>query len=201
MFIYREQMYHPLDRLDFFIIKAAEFQTLMTGREGRIQFCTTDMRVDPSELPSVGDNYTQPHYVLLMAVRLENELIPLKGDFRGTKSGGIETAIRAVTRASDPNWGNTSDAARVTLAFPRPFGRVFHSGHITRHQGRVSGNEYFRFNCVSRPATPTEMQELIDALTNRTFTDQLESTRRAWQSRVDHLSEIALNSVQDSSAK
>lgn len=201
MYIFREQMYYPLERLDFFIIKAAEFQTLMVGREGRIEFCTTDMRADPETLPSIGQNFTQPHYVLLLAARLENQMVPIKGDFRGTKSGGIETAIRAVTRAADPNWGRTSDAARVTLAFPRPFGRVFHSGHTSRHQGRTSGNEYFRFNCVSRPATPTEMQELIDALTNKTFADQLESTRRAWQSRVHHLAEIALKSDQQSSVK
>lgn len=187
-YLYHQQRYIPLASLDFFLLAGESFQTLMVGKEGQFKWASRDLE---EEGPMMGSNRPEPHYVCLLIVAAEGRWIPIKGDFRGTKSGGIEGAIRAVEAAATPEWASLSDAHRVSCAFPQAFGRVYHRCTTKYQVSKTSGNPYYRANCISNPATVTQMQELVDVLSDEEFIEQLNECRKNYDERIALLDGIA----------
>lgn len=190
-YLYHQQRYIPCDPLEFFLLAGECFQTLMVGKEGKFQWASRDMN---EEGPTAGSNRTEPHYVCSMIVRAEGRLIPIKGDFKGTKSGGVEGAIRAVEAAGTPEWLKLSDAHRITAAFPQAFGRVFHKCTTKMMVSKTSGNAYYRASVVSNPATLTQMQELIDALTDDDFRAGLDECHKNYLARIAFIDAVIARS-------
>lgn len=192
-YLYHQQRYIPLQSLDFFLLAGTSFQSLMVGKKGEFLWVSEDM----TEVgPTSGSNKPQPHYVCALLVFAEGRIIPIKGDFIGTKSGGIEGAIRAVEAAASPEWLKMSDAHKISSYFPQPFGRVFNSITTSRHiskSGPNRGNPYYRANCTSVPATLSQMSELIEAFKNEDFQTEVEEMRKNYETRVDFLKNIAVN--------
>lgn len=189
-FCHHNGQYIAVETLEFFLLLADSFQTLMVGKQGEFKFATRDMSL---EGPRQGTNRTEPHYVCLLLVKVENELLPIKGDFRGTKSGGVEGAIRSVEAAAEPEWLKMSDAHRITSAFPKPFGRVFHRVTTSYQVSKTSGNPYYRAKCASQPATIAQMQLLADKLKDDDFRVNLKEAKGNYDQRIQFLDNIATN--------
>lgn len=189
-YLYHQQRYVPLDSLDFFLLHGESFKTLMVGREGKFQWVSRDLE---EEGPTMGSNRPEPHYVCVCVVAAENRLIPIKGDFRGTKSGGLEGAIRAVEAAATPEWLALSDAHKVSAVFPQPFGRVFHRITTKYRVSKSSGNPYYVANCVSLPATITQIQQLVTAFGDSDFVKELNECKENFNQRISFLDRIATN--------
>jgi hypothetical protein len=211
-FIYYKQQYLPCDSLQFFLLIGQSFQTIMVGKEGKFKYVTHDMdeefeqirnnniTVQGKSVPlhsAIGTSKLEAHYVMMMICVTGNSLIPIKGDFRGTKSGGMEGAIRATEEAAKPSWINLSEATRATAAFPQPWGRVFHSIDTTRHVSKTSGNPYYRANCNSRPAKIEEMQKLVNALQDPAFMEELQAAKQSYDDRIAFLEKIMNEGPQD----
>lgn len=211
-FIYYKQQYLPCDQLSFFLLIGQSFQTIMVGKEGKFKYVTHDMdeeldqvldhkiKVQGKEVPLrsvIGPSKLEKHYVMMMICVQGNTLIPIKGDFRGTKSGGMEGAIRATEEAANPSWINLSESTRATAAFPQPWGRVFHQINTSRHVSKTNGNSYYRANCNSRPAKIDEMQKLVNALQDPTFMEELEATKKSYDDRINFLEKIMADGPQD----
>jgi hypothetical protein len=191
-YVYTDQRYIIADPLEFFLLAGESFQTLMVGKEGKFQWASRDLE---EEGPTVGSNRPEPHYVCCLIVKAEGQLIPIKGDFRGTKSGGIEGAIRAIEAAATPDWLKLSDGHKVTAAFPHAFGRVFHSCNTTYKVAKTSGNPYYKANCVSKPAGLGQMQELVDALANEDFSKKLNECKSNYDQRIQFLDDVIAGKV------
>jgi hypothetical protein len=211
-FIYYKQQYLPCDSLQFFLLIGQSFQTIMVGKEGKFKYVTHDMSeefeqirnnnitVQGKSVPlhsAIGTSKLEAHYVMMMICVTGNSLIPIKGDFRGTKSGGMEGAIRATEEAAKPSWINLSESTRATAAFPQPWGRVFHSIDTTRHVSKTSGNPYYRANCNSRPAKIEEMQKLVNALQDPAFMEELQAAKQSYDDRIAFLEKIMNEGPQD----
>lgn len=206
LYLFHESQYLKVPELNYFLVTASAFATVSnpagdflyastdpnqkeaTYKVGNNQFTVTD-RTNPTKIG--------PHYVGLFIVNYNGNLIPIKGDFRHTQSGGMESTIEAVRAAGDPasGWIKMSDQHKATAAFPQPFGRVFHTLRTKREIGKGSGMEYFRTVTVSNPASVSQMQELIDALSDATFLKALEEANRNYQGRVDFLMEVVKKSA------
>lgn len=205
IFLFNQGQYIKCPQLEFWIANATSYRSVMST-SGAFQFVTKDLELkrakfnvpiaDPripgkvNLVPTEKD--TAPHYICLCIVNINGRLIPIKGDFIGTKSGGIESAIRAVESAGDieSGWEKLSDQHKTTMAFPQPFGRVF---HIMRTRGEVSktnGLPYFRTITVSGPASVSQMQLLIDNLTNDEFMAALNEAYVNYQSRVKFMDDL-----------
>lgn len=208
---YKQQII-PCDTLQFFLTIGQSFQSIMVGKEGKFKYVTHDMDEEleqirnnsiivqgkPVPLHSViGPSKLEKHYVMMMICVTGNNLIPIKGDFRGTKSGGMEGAIRATEEAAKPSWINLSEATRATAAFPQPWGRVFHSIDTTRHISKTNGNPYYRANCNSRPAKIDEMQKLVNALQDANFMEELTIAKKSYDDRISFLEKIMNEGPQD----
>lgn len=180
-FLYHRQQYIPLHTLNFFLLAGEKFQTLMVGREGKIPWASRDVDVKG---PTVGSNKPEVHYVCLMIVDVDGEFIPMKGDFRGTKSGGIEGAIRSIEAAAEPEWLKLSESHRITALFPQPWGRVYQVCSTSYHVSKSSGNSYYRANCTSNPATIKHMQALLEAFNDDEFKVALDEARWNYNARV-----------------
>jgi len=144
-------------------------------------------------LPEGAKVVPEPHYIVLLLVNLNGNLIPIKGDFRGTKSGGIETCIRAVEAASTPEWGKLSEQHKVSLAFPQPFGRVY---HFIRTKGEISkstGRAFHTTNATSVPSNVSQMQLLANAFENEEFSNTLNEAYENFTKRVKFMDDIAEN--------
>lgn len=189
-YLYHDKTYIPANPLEFFLLAGTAFQTLMVGREGKFQWASRDME---EEGPRMGSNRPEPHYVCVCIVRVQDRLIPIKGDFRGTKSGGCEGAIRAVEAAATPEWLKLTDAHRVTSAFPQAFGRVFHSCTTKYQVSKTSGNPYYRANVTSLPATFTQMQELLNAMGDEAFIAELDECKKNYDARVRFIDDVIAN--------
>lgn len=184
----------PEPKLEFFILMGEEFQTVMVGKKGVFHYATRDMEEEhPGITINNQHNKCEEHYITLCLVKVGSELIPIKGDFRGTKSGGIKTAIRAVRAAGDPEWATRSAANRVACAFPKPFGRVFHCITTSRHVSMGNGNPYHRANCQSRPSNESEIMSLVSAFNNEDFLRQLNEAKKNYDSRVEIMDNLATN--------
>lgn len=211
---YKQQII-PCDTLQFFLLIGDSFQSIMVGKEGKFKYVTREMDVELEDIRNnvikqngkdvplhsvIGPSKLEKHYVMMMICVTGNNLIPIKGDFRGTKSGGMEGAIRATEEAAKPSWINLSESTRATAAFPQPWGRVFHSIDTTRHiskSGSGAGNPYYRANCNSRPAKIDEMQKLVNALQDSAFMEELTIAKKSYDDRIAFLEKIMNEGPQD----
>lgn len=184
MFVNVGGEYHKLDPCEYFILQGYSCRTEMVGKMGKIVYVSEDVADESNDK-------AQAHYICILAVRLGEKLIPCKGDFRGTKAGGVESAINAMDSAADPSWGKLSDAHRVTLSFPQPFGRVYSEMSTSYKIAKTSGNEMYVANCIARPATVSQMQLLIDHLQDDDFNADLKKVYAGYTNRVLQLQKIA----------
>lgn len=207
IFLFHQGQYIKCPQLEFFIANGTSFRSVMSNT-GAFPFATRDLECKRAKYklgsydPKLNrmtyvdvEADAQPHYICLCIVNVNGRLIPIKGDFIGTKSGGMESAIRAVESAGDINsgWEKLSEAHKVTMAFPQPFGRVFHlmrtKGEIVK-SGKNAGLPYFRTVTVSGPASVTQMQLLIEHLTNGEFMEALNESYVNYQSRVKFMDDV-----------
>lgn len=190
-FLNHQNAFIPLETLDFFLLKGASYKTMMAGKDGTFVYATTDMDVElPDQIYKGNVVKLEPHYICLLLVNVNSQLIPIKGDFRGTKSGGIENAIRAVEAASDPDWLKLSDAHRVTAAFPQPFGRVYHRITTKRGVSKSNGNPYFSAECTSSPASIKAMEALVASLSDEGFNNMLTAANTNFESRITFMEAV-----------
>jgi hypothetical protein len=192
-FIFYRGQYIVPKQLEFFLCMSSSFQTQMEkNKDAKFLFATRDMKATFSYQDGV-----QPHYVALLLVDPGNgSLIPIKGDFRGTKSGGIENAVRAVEAASRPEWLRLSDAHKTTAMFNDPFGRVYHRITLKPCISKQSGNAYNRATCASSPATPDEIMKLVRAFKDTEFLTALDDAHKSFLARVEFLDGIVANGPQ-----
>lgn len=207
-YLFHEGRFIPAKTLEFFLCRGESFKTCMNDR-GQFIFVTRDLGVTEVNgpifmlnkqtgqrtivLPEGGKVVPEPHYIVLLLVNLNGNLIPIKGDFRGTKSGGIETCIRAVESASTPEWGKLSDQHKVSLAFPSPFGRVYHTIRTKPDISKSSGRTFHTTNSVSVPSTIAQMQLLATAFENDDFKHILDEANTNFDKRVEFMEDIAEN--------
>lgn len=196
-FVYHEQQYHRVNPLEFFLLMGDSFRTTMEGQDGKFTFVTRDVDTPlreiaasyPDKAKSITD--AQPHYTALILVKLGDSLVPVKADFRGTKSGAGSSAIIAVKSAGDPEWLRLSEAHKVTAAFHYPWGRVWNSVTTKYKVGKGSGNDFFVANCVSRPATVDQMNLLVQCFQDDDWVAKLNEAEATYRSRVEYLDGIA----------
>jgi hypothetical protein len=204
IFLSHEGQYIKLGQLEFFLASAESFKTVM-DQGGNFLAATRDMTQKEithkvGQAPRIqerrADNYSnpklEPHYVCLCIVNVNGRLMPIKGDFRGTKSGGIESAISAVRAAGDAasGWLRLSEAHTATAAFPEPFGRVYHQMRSQYEVAKGSGLPYFRTVGVSGPAKIEQMEMLLNALSDEEFNKNLEEAHRNYLARVQFLDNV-----------
>lgn len=190
-FLYHQNTYIPLQTLEFFLCMGTSFQTMMAGKAGEFIFVTRDMEIRMDDVIHKGSVCKlDPHYVCLLLVNLNGTLIPIKGDFRGTKSGGIENAIRAVESAATPDWLKLSEQHKATAAFPQPFGRVFNEISTRRQVSKTSGNPYYTADCTPLPATVSQMQTLVNHLKDGDFTNALTEAHQNYIARIQFLDNV-----------
>lgn len=190
-FLYHQNSYIPLATVDFFLCMGASFQTMMVGKEGSFIYACTDMNIALDPIVYKGQAVKlEPHYVCLLLVNLNGQLIPIKGDFRGTKSGGMENAIRAVEAASNPDWLKLSDTHKATAAFPQPWGRVYHRISTKRGVSKSNGNPYHSANCSSSPASVTQMQLLVASLADDAFNNNLTEAHNNYNGRLEFMNSV-----------
>lgn len=190
-FLYHNNAYIPLDTLEFFLCVGTSFQTMMAGKKGEFIFVTRDMNIRMEDTVYNGNVCKlDPHYVTLLLVNMNGTLLPIKGDFRGTKSGGIENAIRAIEAAANPDWLKLSDLHKATAAFPQPFGRVYNVITTKRGISKRNGNPYFTADCTCTPASVSQMQVLVSALKEADFVNTLTEAHNNYLSRVKFLDDM-----------
>lgn len=209
-FMFKDGNYTPLKPLEFFLVMGDTLRSTMVGQEGTFTFVTRDLETPLKDIaasieteglkgPMLEVAQTQkrdilkaePHYVCLIIVKVGETLVPIKADFRGTKTGATEPAVRAVEFAGTPDWLKQSEAHKATAAYPHPFGRVWNVVTTMPKVGRTSGNNFFVARCQSRPATITQMQMLVDHFAEEQFVTDLEEAERNYQGRLEFLDKIA----------
>lgn len=200
-YIFHQQAYIPIDQLEFFLCLSTSYQSMMAGKNGTFIFATADMNEQVEQ--RIYQNQVvkaEPHYVCLILANLNGIILPIKGDFRGTKSGGMENAIRAVEAAADPDWLKLSDAHKATAAFPEPWGRVYHTITTKRGVSKSNGNPFFAAQCVSNPTTVTHMQLLVSHLKNEEFQNLLNESHTNYNGRIDFMNKICSGEIQQQQA-
>lgn len=212
-FIVKDGQYIKCKPLEYFLLCGESFRSTMVGKEGAFKFVTRDLEVPLKEIASQYPTEgltgpaleaakekishilkAEPHYVCLLLVKVGDQLVPIKADFRGTKSGAAESAVRAVESAATPEWMKLSEAHKVTGAFQHPFGRVWNSVTTQHKVGRSSGNSFYVARCNSTPATVAQMQILVDAFGDEAFVQELEDAEKNYQQRIEYLDKLALES-------
>jgi hypothetical protein len=207
-YLNHEGRFIALKQVEFFLLVGRSFMTLMHGKDGKFLYVTEDMEETQvtcdsttnggtllnNLTPYVPDGATvklEPHYVVLMLVNINNsQLVPIKGDFRGTKSGGMEQAFRAIEAAGTPEWEKLSDSHKATLAFPQPFGRVYHIIRSKPGVSKSTGNDFHSTICHSQPSNITQMQLLVDRFGDDDFKKKLDAAYVNFNSRVTFLEKI-----------
>lgn len=204
IFLNHQGQFIKCPQLEFFLAAGESFKTVM-DQSGKFVGATRNVAAKelkfkigtgPRAIERTADGYSnpklEPHYVCLCIVNLNGRLIPIKGDFRGTKSGGIETAISAVRAAGDAGsgWLRLSDAHKATAAFPEPFGRVYHIMRAKPEVAKTSGKAYTRSITVSGPAKIDQMGLLLEALQNEDFNKTLEEAYKNYQARVEFIDKV-----------
>lgn len=192
-FLYKDKTYTLLDPFEYVLLMGEAFRTTMEGKEGKFTFVTRDTETPLREFAAANPKAlkAEPHYCCLCLVHVGGALVPVKGDFRGTKSGAAESAILAVQSAESPEWLRISDAHKVTSAFPQPFGRVWNTVTTQYKVSKSSGNPYFQGKCQPTPSTIDQMQLIVDSFANPEFVASLEEAERNYQSRIEFLDKIA----------
>lgn len=200
IFLNTQGQYIKCPQLDFFLVSGESFKSVM-DQSGRFLYATRDLSVKEAR-PKIngkerffsGDTNPKlnPHYICLCIVNPNGRFIPIKGDFIGTKSGGIESAISAVRAAGDEKsgWLRLSEAHQTTAAFPVPFGRVFHQMRTKGEVAKSSGMAYHRTVTVSGPANLSQMQSLLAAMGDEEFNASLEEAHKNYTARVEFMDKI-----------
>lgn len=187
-FLFHDGSYVNLNgKVEMFLLIGDEFKSLMIGKKGTFLHVTRDMN---EQMQYDKRNYLQEHYIVLMLVKVGSELIPIKGDFRGPKSQGLKTAINATKAASEPQWINKTEAHKITAAFPKPFGRVFHTMTTHREVSKSSGDEYHPTSCNSRPSTVSEMEMLVSHFGNPEWLAKVEDAKSNYDMRVQFMDNL-----------
>lgn len=183
-------------------LAAAESFMSVVDQAYNYQYITRNMRVERVTLKQptgktrtydTGPGGIQEHYLAYMFVLLNGEIIPAKGDFMGTKSGAVASAVSAVRAAGDPEsgWLQLSDAHRVTGGCPLPFGRVTCSMRTVPKLGKASGQTYYRGLCHTAPATMEEMDLLLRSLAADTFVQATEAVHASYLDRIKFYDDTA----------
>ena len=209
-FLNHEGRFIPCKTLEFFLCRGESFKSVMNSA-GKFIYATRDLKTTDIAGPIVGKSINpttrqpfvyvpeggkvipDPHYITLLIVNLNGNLIPIKGDFRGTKSGGIEMCIRAVEAASTPDWGKLGEAHKVSMSFPQPFGRVYHQIKTKPGVGKASGRPYHTANSNSLPATIAQMQLLANAFEDEEFSEKLNAANENFDRRIAFMDELIAN--------
>lgn len=215
-YICRNNEYILCKPLKYYLLAGESFKSIMLGEAGEWVYCTRDIvsptdqlweKVHPAlKAPSRVGSVTkeavlpdlkffkknlQEHYVICMVVLTDDgDLIPTKGDFRGTKKGTAEGPIRAVEAASTPEWLNRSDANKVAGQFPHPFGRVLHSVSTFYGSGKASGYSFYVAKAVSRASTIDEMKQLLEAMADKDYMRDVEEAHINYTKRCDFLDQL-----------
>lgn len=219
-YLARNNTYTLCKPLNYYLMIGESFRSIMLGEAGEWVYCTRDINA-PTDLlwDNVADSLKasqkkggltleaklpdykffqknlQEHYVLLMIVLLDNgELVPVKGDFRGTKKGVAEGPIRAVEAAAGSEWLDKSDAHRVSGQFPDPFGRVLHTVSTYFKSGKKSGYSFYVAEAVSAPPTIEQMEALLEALKSEQFTREMGEAHKNYTARIEFLDNIIAES-------
>ena len=83
-YLHHQNQYIGVDPLEFFLLAGETFQSLMVGKQGKFKWVSRDLE---EEGPTDGSNKPEPHYICLLIASVPGYgAIPIKGDFRGTKS-------------------------------------------------------------------------------------------------------------------
>lgn len=187
-YLYKEKQYHPLTELKFFLLRAESFITCMFGSQGDFKYVSRDLE-KPG--PTFGSNRSEPHYVGLLLVFTPQGLLPIKGDFKGTKSGGFESAVGAIKAAETPEWAKMSDAHRISCAFPQPFGRVVTSITTQKEISKSNGMPYHKTVGRTAPASMGEMEALAAAFKDADFLEALDTANTNYEARIAFLDDMA----------
>lgn len=212
-FMFKDGAYTILKPLKFFLVMGDTLRTTMEGQDGTFTFVTRDLETPLKDIAASVEIEgltgkvleaalnmrksilkAEPHYVCLILVEVGETLVPIKADFRGTKTGAAESAVRAVEFAGTSEWLKQGEAHKVTAAYPHPFGRVWNVVTTMPKTGRTSGNNFFVARCQSKPATVTQMQLLIDHLAEEQFLEDFAEAERNYQGRLEFLDKVATGS-------
>lgn len=185
-----------------FWLAAAESFMSVVDQSYNYQYITRNMRVErvtlkqptgKSRTYDTGSGGIQEHYLAYLFVLINGEIVPAKGDFMGTKSGAVASAVSAVRAAGEPEsgWLQLSDAHRVTGGCPLPFGRVMCSMRTVPKLGKASGRTYHRGLCHCAPATMEEMDLLLRSLAADTFVQSTEAVHASYLDRIKFYDDIA----------
>lgn len=176
----------PLPTVNYFLMTGRSYLTHYRGSEMELLYCSKDVR---EENPDPKNR--SAHYVALLLVELGDTFIPIRGDFRATKTNGIELAFRALEAASKPEWGRVSEAHKVTMAFRKPFGRVYHTMTTKLTVGKVSGNKFYVTQGSSVPAKLGQMQRLIDLFQDTEWVNDVNAVYQQYMRRCQFLDDAA----------
>lgn len=187
----------PLPRLEFYVLRAESYQSMMYGSEGKFLFATKDLATPiPDRIHGNQVVKAEPHYVVSMVAVVNGNHHPCRADFRGTKGGAAEGPITAVKAAQAPDWGRQGDAFRVACSFPEPFGRVYHIITTRRDISKTSGNPYYRCLASSTPSTVSQMQALVNAFLDKSFDAEMETSNKWYEERVKMMDNLCKNGPQ-----
>jgi hypothetical protein len=173
-----EGNYIPAKPLKFFLAAAFGCRSKMEN-DGSISRVSLDFKTKTEATPD-------EHYVTLLVVLLNNQLIPVKFDFRTTKSKAAEDTIRMLHQAQSPEWAKLGNDHRETVAFPIPWGKVFCEVTTQRKVGS-SGLPYYQAIPTPRPASVAEMKMLMEAAGNVEFLATFERIKTEYEQRVSDL--------------
>lgn len=185
-----------------FWLAAAESFMSVVDQSYNYLYITRNMRMERVVLKQptgktrtfdTGPGGIQEHYLAYLFVLINGEIVPAKGDFMGTKSGAVASAVSAVRAAGSPDsgWLELSDAHRVTGSCPLPFGRVMCSMRTVPKLGKASGQTYHRGLCHCAPATMDEMSLLLRSLGADTFVQSTEAVHTSYLDRIKFYDETA----------
>lgn len=165
-FAFANGQYHPFPQgMIGHLIDVRKFFTTMEGQEGKITRCT---------LEDLGIAKHDPHYLAFWLIRLPGgQLLPIRGDFRGTKSGGFEQAMQSLKLAATPEWLSFSDAHKISAVFPHPWGRVIHTITTSREVSKSTMNVYYKTNAMSKPSNMDDIAQLANALRDTEFQNKM----------------------------
>lgn len=207
-YICKDGQYHLCKPLQFHLLAGRAFKTCMEGQEGTFIFVTSEVdtpaevlfeHLTKKEQDRLGikkfKELLQEHYVCLMVVYHQNQLIPIKADFRGTKKSAAESPVRAIEEAASPDWLKKSDAHRITAAYPEPSGRVFVTVDTHFKVGKSSGNGFYVAQANCQPSTIEQMKSLLDAYADEDFMNQLNEAHSNYESRIEFLESVAISCV------
>jgi hypothetical protein len=211
-YLFVDQAFIPAPSLEFFLCRGESYKTNMND-VGKFIHVTRDLAVTEVSGPIIGVNRqtgnkrqwvpeggkitADPHYICLLIVNLNGRLIPIKGDFRGTKSNGIESCIRAVEAASTPYWPKQSDAHKVSCSFPAPFGRIYCTIRTKRDISKSSGRPFHTTVPTCNPSTVSQMQLLVDHMNDEKWNEILAEANNNFNKRVEFMDDIAENGPTD----